>query len=272
MKEFINEFGKDNFMIIFWVIVIVIVALIVIVLVEKIQTKRSLKNRINAEIDNCNRLAEEHLDDDSNKYRKKFIDESSLIMDDVIEKDSYDYVDDKDEEIVYVKNEPTKEEAKEKLEEVTKKLVDADNNLIEHTYFETEQEEKSIISYEELLKASHDIDEKNDKLLEDEGEAAITLDELYMKHVDEQDKLEEESLRGKVSNPEFVYDDEKKFKNSEVISPVFGFYSGKVKQEVDNEEFLETLDKEDKPRDIEVEIEKTEEFLTELKRLKNKLD
>lgn len=267
MREFIDEFGKDNFMIIFWVIVVVVAALIIIILVEKIQARSKLKNTINREIENCDRLKNDKVKTESYKLEN----EVSINND----YDDYDILEDEvpvKEEIVYVKAEPTKEEAKEKLEEVTKKLIEDDNNLIDHTYFETEQEEKSIISYEELLRASHDIDEKNDRLLEDEGEAAITLDELYMKHLDEQDKLEEESLKGKVSNPVFVHDDEKKFKNSEVISPVFGFYSGKVKQEIDNEEFLETFDSEDKPKDIEAEIEKTEEFLSELKRLKNKLD
>ena len=117
-----------------------------------------------------------------------------------------------------------------------------------------------------------DIDEKNDKLLEDEGEAAITLEELYRKHVDEQDVVSQESFKDKVNNPEFVGDEEKKFKNSEVISPVFGFYSGRVKQEMEKDEYLESLDNVDKPRDIETEIEKTEEFLAELRRLRNKLD
>lgn len=257
MKEFINEFGKDNFMIIFGVIIVVVLALVVIILIERHQSKKRIKNEINREINNCNRMiVDSSFEDDSS---------SGYVEDDLYaERDVSD-------DIVYVKSEPTREEAKEKLEEVTRKLVSSDSDLIEHTYFETEQEEKSIISYDELVRASHDIDQKNDKLLEDEGDAAISLEELYQKHVEEQNQIEIDSLKGKVSNPSFESDD-KKFKNSEVISPVFGFYSGKVKQEVNEDEFLETLDTRDNDRDIEREIEKTEEFLTELKRLKNKLD
>ena len=49
---------------------------------------------------------------------------------------------------IYVRRWKTdgQEEAKEKLEEVTKRLIDEqESDLIEHTNFEEEQEEKSII-------------------------------------------------------------------------------------------------------------------------------
>ena len=95
--------------------------------------------------------------------------------------------------------------------------------MIDHTNFENEQEEKSIISYEELIRASHDIDQKNDKLLEDEGEAAITIEELYKKHQEEQsiqDGIDAVNEKVQVTNPVFE-EEPKKFKNSDVISPVF---------------------------------------------------
>ena len=110
-------------------------------------------------------------------------------------------------------------------------------------------------------------------MLEDEGEAAITLEELYQKHVDTQNIVEEQSTEVKVNNPIFQDDEPKKFKNSEVISPVFGFYSGKIKQEQQKpKDVLKEFDKTAETKDLEDEIQRTEDFLSELKRLKNKLD
>ncbi len=177
-----------------------------------------------------------------------------------------------DSEVVYADVSDPVKEAEKELEEVTKKLIDKDDDLIDHTHFETEQEEKSIISYEELVRASHDVDEKNDKLLEDEGEAAITLDELYKKHIEEQNIIEEEKPI-KVNNPVFEEDEPRKFKNSEVISPVFGFYSGEVKGEKkSSNDILKRIDSNMKSKELEEEIKETENFLYELKKLKDRLD
>ena len=130
-------------------------------------------------------------------------------------------------------------------------------------------EEKRKLNGKEM----EEINNKVKKLLEDEGEAAITLEELYQKHVDNQNKVEESKVDVKVNNPVFEEDEPKKFKNSEVISPVFGFYSGKTKQEqMKPKEVFEELDKNVGMKDLEDEIQRTEDFLSELKRLKNKLD
>ena len=293
MSEFINEFGKENFIIIVAVVVAIVLALVIIVLIEKVQAKKARKKQIEKEISNYNKI--------NAQVRKPVIEKEEVVekesspvyekLDELYEeefpeeKDSYDIEhssvkeeirEKKTDDVFYVENVNPREEAKEKLEEVTKKLIE-DSELIEHTHFETEQEEKSIISYEELVSASHDIDEKNDKLLEDEGEAAITLEELYQKHVDTQNEIEDEVPEVKVNNPIFEDNGERKFKNSEIISPVFGVYSGKSKptpisNKMEPVEILEQLDDAIGMKDLEAEIEKTEEFLSELKRLKNKLD
>lgn len=266
MNEFISEFGKENFVILIAIVGAIILALIVIVLIEKIQAKARMKKQIRKQISNMNSV--------NNNFENQVVKENVSKQEQVeVLEESYVTDNSSDNEVVYVEDVNPKLEAKEKLEEVTKKLIDKEDDLIDHTRFETEQEEKSIISYEELVKASHDIDEKNDKLLEDEGEAAITLEELYQKHVDNQNKVEESKVDVKVNNPVFEEDEPKKFKNSEVISPVFGFYSGKTKQEqMKPKEVFEELDKNVGMKDLEDEIQRTEDFLSELKRLKNKLD
>lgn len=296
MSEFINEFGKENFIIIIAVVAAIVLALVIIIFIEKLQAKRARKKQVERELANFNKMNSSNIKKPVNievnepvkedKFlEEKVYEEKSEVLEDVVSNDEEnDYSEEikkpsfteekKYEDVFYVENVNPREEAKEKLEEVTKKLIEEDSDLIEHTHFETEQEEKSIISYEELVKASHDIDNKNDKLLEDEGEAAITLEELYQKHVDTQNIIEDEVPEVKVNNPVFEDAGERKFKNSEVISPVFGVYSGKSKPIEKKEpiEILEELDDAVGMKDLEAEIEKTEEFLSELKRLKNKLD
>ena len=341
MSEFINELGKENFIIISVVIGVIVLALIIIILIEKFQMKARVKKQIRKQISNINNSSNDqirrprpevnkpkvvieepvkHVNSNINNQMKKQSYPSNKeqlqymrvqrqvnnisnkpVNNNVSNRnvtnqnnevkqqkrvyqaqpsrvsrnnDAYNYNQNKvNDDVVYVetKNKQRAErEAKQKLEEVTKKLID-NNNLIDHTHFETEQEEKSIISYDELVRASHDIDAKNDKLLSDETEAAITLEELYKKHEEEQIKSEDN--KSSVSNPVFEDDEPKKFKNSEVISPVFGFYSGKVKQDVNSSrEAFKQINKNVENNELEEEIQKTEDFLTELRKLKDRLD
>lgn len=318
MSEFINEFGKENFIIIIVVVVVILLALVTIIIIEKFQIRAKMKKQIKRQISNIStatRMPRPIINNEvrNSNYIKEPVSNKQIIKEEPVEvlenqnnyevnnnintipinnnqnsqinenyipqhsKTEQDEVvikeqkSNHEQEVVYVENTDKAKDAKEKLEEVTKKLIDKEDDLIDHTHFETEQEEKSIISYDELIKASHDIDSKNDKLLEDEGEAAITIDELYKKHIEEQNIIEEEEKPAKVNNPVFEDEEPKKFKNSEVISPVFGFYSGKTKQETEKD-VLKRIDKNLETQELEDEIQKTEDFLSELKKLKSKLD
>ena len=247
MQDLINKLNNSNLLVLLAIIFAVILALIIIIVIEKIDKRRK--------------------DVDLEYYQEDFDDDNDL--DDEIE-----------DEIVYVDDEPSVEEAKQTLIEVQKKLVEEDDGLIGPTHFEMEQEEKSIISYEELKKASFDVDERNDKLLEDDGHEPITIEELYKIHVEENDK---EELDNPIYEEEVVYEkpvekvevkketnSDKKFKNSEVISPVFGIY----KQEEAAYRKVAPIKREEKRidvTDVELEIEKTQAFLEELKILKSKL-
>ena len=322
MSEFINEFGKENFIIIIVVVGVILLALVTIIIIEKFQIRAKMKKQIKKQISNIStatRMPRPIINNEvrNSNYIKEPVSNKQIIKEEPVEvlenQNNYEvnnnintipinnnqnsqinenYIPQhskpvkeeivipkqkpqpkpkQEQEVVYVENTDPTKDAKEKLEEVTKKLIDKEDDLIDHTHFETEQEEKSIISYDELIKASHDIDSKNDKLLEDEGEAAITIDELYKKHIEEQNIIEEEEKPAKVNNPVFEDEEPKKFKNSEVISPVFGFYSGKTKQETEKD-VLKRIDKNLETQELEDEIQKTEDFLSELKKLKNKLD
>ncbi len=326
MSEFINEFGKENFIIIIVVVGIIVLALIVILIIEKLQLKSKMKKQMQRQIlnidnainsvndntfnnvhntnnndnsyntnnySNTNNISNTSNDINTNtndityndSYKNEIIHNNETIYNNEntnsistntdsnfntnnnISHENFNYADNS-QEVVYVENTNSEQDAKEKLEEVTKKLIDKEDDLIDHTHFEVEQEEKSIISYDELIRASHDIDSKNDKLLIDEGEAAITLEELYKKHEDEQNIISEEKPV-KVNNPVFE-EEPRKFKNSEVISPVFGFYNGKVKKS--SNDVLKDVNKNISSKELEEEIQETEDFLLELRKLKSKLD
>lgn len=266
MSEFIKEFGKDNFIIMLVIAGLIVIVLIFILIIEKRSSKKAIQKEINNISEQKSYTSE--VERIKNETKVKDIESDDHV--ETLNEKTEEFEEYEPNKVYYAPNETTVEEAKEKLEEVTKRLIDeTPSDLIDHTNFETEQEEKSIISYEELIKASHDIDEKNDRLLEDEGEAAITIEELYKKHQEEQsiiDGIDAVNEKAKVSNP--VFEEEKRFKNSEVISPVFGIYTGEVKPKA----VLKELDKEVGPKDLEDEIQRTEDFLSELKRLKNKLD
>ncbi|MBQ6547095.1 MAG: hypothetical protein IJL74_03755 [Bacilli bacterium] len=265
MSEFIKEFGKDNFIVMLVIVALIVLVLIAIVFLEKRNSKKVIRNEIN-NIDKNGVEQSNSVNSNNNTVTKEVVIHDNVIQD----SNDVEHLDEV-EDVVYYESDTTIEEAKEKLEEVTKRLIDDNpSNLIDHTNFENEQEEKSIISYEELIRASHDIDQKNDKLLEDEGEAAITIEELYKKHQEEQsiqDGIDAVNEKVQVTNPVFE-EEPKKFKNSDVISPVFGIYTGEVKPKA----VLEEMDKEIGPKDLEEEIQRTEDFLEELKRLKNRLD
>ena len=260
MSEFINEFGKENFYILIGIVFVILLALFLIIIFEKHGAKKVLKEQLENMKNNPLSTKREPV------VNTKSNDESVEVLEEKQEEAKPIK-----NEVYYVQDDNPQETAKEKLEEVTRRLIDEDetSELIDHTHFEEEQEEKSIISYDELVKASHDIDQKNDKLLEDEGEAAITLEELYNKYAEEQNVIEDKTDKeAKTSNPIFE-EEPKKFRNSDVISPVFGVYTGKEKPQV---EVLKDIDREVGQADLEDEIKRTEDFLHELKRLKNKLD
>ena len=158
------------------------------------------------------------------------------------------------------------------------------------------QEENSIISYDELMSKNLDFDLSNEQVLEDDGNEPITIDELYKFHekddkedtdldkldvskdeksykinaIDEDSVIDSFKDSSKDDDDKMVYyvnSESKKFKNSQVISPVFGVKRDVIYKKEYNE-LGETID----IKELDMEIKKTEEFLKQLKRLKDKLD
>jgi len=137
------------------------------------------------------------------------------------------------------------------LDDITKKMEqDIENKNIILTSFEEEQEENSIISYDELLQKT----------------IKLPLDDINQ-HANEEVKKTEINYSNSYEE-KLITQEEKKFTSSPLISPVHG-----VKQDrnilIDNNDYLEkTLS----IRGLSSEIKKNDEFLKALKDLKNNLD
>lgn len=255
MKDFVNIMGKDNLFIICSIIAVIIVALLVIVIIEKVSAR---KYRLKRQVEIHPYKENKTYDDVTNNNEEQQINPNIKVNNEEIKEEDK-------QEVVYVVNKPTEEDAKKELEEAAKKLVyEEKNDLIGPTFFEKVQEEKSIISYDELLKANLDPDELDNYRVEDEGNEPITLDELYKKNIDDLIEKQEEKINN-FNKVQELKEEPKRFKNSSVISPVFGIKS-------DNEyKKIETY-KNTNVKNIEDEIKKTEEFLSELKKLKERIE
>lgn len=144
--------------------------------------------------------------------------------------------------------------------------------------FESDQEEHAIISVEELTRASESITDEEIEAYEDDGNEPISIKELEAMYksieepIQEEIKIEvNEDKEEKITLPDFdikvkpivdVYED-KNFKNTPVISPVYGL------KQTESSIALEQTANLDKLND---EMKKTNEFLSTLKELRKNLD
>ena len=185
------------------------------------------------------------------------------------------------EEITYVNTIPNEEEAKKELEEVTKKLEQAEESKnIELTEFEKMQEDTAIISLDELMKKAGEMYSYNEEVqYKDEGNEPISLADLdnrkksvleVKEEIDEIVTIDDFNItitpvEEEVKTP-LIQKENKKFVPSSVISPVYGM-SGEFNKNTDLE--LENTANYEK---LDEEIRKTNEFMATLKELQKKLD
>ena len=196
-----------------------------------------------------------------------------------------------EEEVIKYKDEVyTESEAKAELERITEELKKLENEEkeenIELTKFETEQEENAIISLDELIAKGKTITEQNEiTQYQDDGNEPISIQELeerYKKEKEEIEVLEEEpkekrttlsideflgSNQSTVSVSEAYSSNKSTYHPSPIISPIYGIEKEPVKKnttlELENTANYEKFDE---------EIRKTNEFLSKLKELQQKLD
>ena len=124
----------------------------------------------------------------------------------------------------------TKEEKNKELDIVLKAIEEKPAK--KELSFEEEQEENAIISYQELLAAANG--QKKEKVEDNNPELADLINQISMESKEIEALEEPEIIEDVVNTKE---DEQKKFKNSEFISPVFG----KDKPKESHDEFLQSL-------------------------------
>lgn len=259
MNKIIEKIGTTNFYILIGLIACISIILIVLICVDRSKTKKLIKK-------NTEELLKEAKDERERIQQDLEINESQEIPNQMV--DSQEETKNK---LPENELEDTKEQEKAKLEleKIKEKLINDKEEIEGPTAFEIEQEETSIISYDELLEASGKIDLKNEQLLTDEGNEPISLEDLYAREKAKQEEINKDNeITKKIDMLDFTQEvdlETTKFRNSVVLSPVFGVINGTMKDKAKNMESITT-------EDLEKEIEKTEIFLKKLKELKSKLD
>ena len=206
----------------------------------------------------------------------------------------------KDNELTYTSNEPSPEDARDELARITEMLeqeASKQEDTIENTIqtYEEEQEKNAIISMDELIARTREL-ELNREIMEIEDETApISLEEFEKTIVTKEpvvepsplteaiaqvtnnepvimttqeeisinDMKQDESIKEIIEREKQVFAN--KFKSSPIISPIYG-----VEKEEKNEQLeLENTANYEK---LDAEIKKTNEFLSKLKKKKKKLD
>jgi len=278
MFNILMEFGSNNLIILFILLLVVVLATIIVFVVDKKKDKDEVREAIKT-IDS-ERINEERVGIPVVKEEVKPVveerKEEVVVEPPVIEKQEelsqpevvispvVEEEKEQAEETIYEKEkeeEEKKEEAKQELERLEKTLQEEKEERIGPTDFEIEQERTAIINYEELKKAAGTIEVRDEKLLQDEGNEPISIDDLYRRENIKKEEIkpviEEIKVEKKV--------EEKKFKNSEVLSPVFGV-TKEHKDLVNDVRHSEVM------KAVDLEIAKTEKFLKELKELREKLN
>ncbi len=303
MEKITNLLNENGVLVIIGIIVVIVFLLFIILLIErknKLKYNKEYTLQENLE-DYDGDIEDNNISLDKNKDNKHLEDILKIKELENIEKtDKVDKLDKNipaEEEHIIYKEDETPKEAKKAIEEAAKKLVyEEQSDIVTPTFFEKMQEENSIISYDELMSKNLDFDLSNEQVLEDDGNEPITIDELYKFHekddkedtdldkldvskdeksykinaIDEDSVIDSFKDSSKDDDDKMVYyvnSESKKFKNSQVISPVFGVKRDVIYKKEYNE-LGETID----IKELDMEIKKTEEFLKQLKRLKDKLD
>jgi len=283
MNDLIELLSSSEMTIVYVVAIVAFILCMMIYLIDKGYERRKKKHNTKE----LNKLVEqvEELTMEENYKEEPVLIPTTPVLNPIVEE--------KKEELVYTDIEPNQEEAKRQLEELTIKLqeeekerIEEESKNIELTDYETEQENNAIISLEELVTKSKEMYAANELTqYADEGNEPISISDLeekvqkkvnpdyntpfiINKVVEEPTKEEiNEVLDNKVQMDDFntIKVEEKKFKNSPVISPVFGI----ERQETNQVMELENTANYDK---LDQEIKKTNEFIMTLKELQKHLD
>ncbi len=197
------------------------------------------------------------------------------------------------EELEY-EEEMNQTKAQEEIEKLAQELVNANATVenIDLTNFEEEQEKNAIISLDEFLKLGDSLYEENEVTqYKDEGNEPISIEDLEkrkqesLRQQEKEEKPKEEQVQNiqpqqsniqqnntvklddfySIKKPANQRNKATKFKSSPIISPVYGIEKKETNEtmELENTADYEKLDE---------EIRKTNEFLSTLRELQEKLE
>ena len=204
------------------------------------------------------------------KKQHEFIEEANAVIIKPIETLEEVKVEPVIEELKYTSITPKKEEALDELKKVEERL---ENNKkqdnIELTEFERIQEDTAIISLDELMKKAGKLYAENEENgYQDEGNEPISITEIEERRKETITKEEiKEDFEVTITPIEELYTYDHKFKETPVISPVYGLRNEEARKSTEIE--LENTANYEK---FDLEIKKTNKFIRTLKDLQNNLD
>lgn len=300
--KFIKENNSLIMAALFLVIIILTILVIITDIINKKKNKLAAQNLLNNGDSNMlDAFNEEIKDEPTLDYTSDLSEYSDILMIDgedpkkeVEQQQEIKYVEDNEElektkaqiELKNLKEELLKAELAEKEKEEAKKILEKDiptkDEIIDE--FESNQEENAIISLDEFNKISDRVYEENEEIqYKDEGNEPISIQELealyntkeiktisdeFIDIAPKENTLKTDDIKIEVKEPilkpAINKETTTKFKNSPIISPVFGLDSN---DNVSNIEVENTanLDK------LSEEIKKTTEVLNTLKELRKNL-
>lgn len=167
------------------------------------------------------------------------------------------------------------------LEDILKKMQEDMDVTPEDVVrkFEEEQEEKAIISYQELVdnvKAGkiEVVDDEESEINFVEGLDVMDESEPVISTIETKEEVTPEMVKEAIEtiSNESVKEEPKKFKQSEFISPVFGVMNSNVEYPTvkKNENVLDLMNTKDY-NELTEEIKRQEDFLNALKEFRNNL-
>ncbi len=297
--DIVLKFIKENNSIIMaalFIIIIILTAIVIITdIINKKKNKLSMLKLLNDSESNMTDAFNERIIEDNSLYYtndlSEYTDVLTLQPTSKEEIEEIKYVDEDDElektkaqiELKNLKEELLKAEAESKIEmeesiQKEEVIIPTKDEILDQ--FELNQEENAIISLDEFNKISDRVYEENEEIqYKDEGNEPISIQELealynikeskpsndnVMTLETKDEKLEElDSIKEPVEPLKITDAVPTKFKNSPIISPVFGIDSNTTDNiEVENTANLDKLSE---------EIKKTTEVLNTLKELRKNL-
>lgn len=252
MIDFIGTDITNELVVVYTLIGLVVALIVIILIIDRVNNKKKKLNISNYK-----------------SKPKEEEEEFSYETDEVVPIPTISVVSSDDKDEVYHESDLEKTQAQIEVEEITKALVEAqqEERVDPYAKFEEEQEQNAIISYDELAKNFDRLYDESEKIqyVEDD-KLPINIDELYQKNeeilnpkkakLDDLNTVDDQEI--KAEEKQFK-DTTTGFKSSPVISPVYGIQSDNINT---NSEV----------KNMDDEIKKTNEFLKTLKELQKNLD